>query len=104
MAKWPYNTKRWERVRRYKLREAPCCEACLAQGRVECASAVDHRVPISRGGDPFPPLDGLASLCAHCHNAKSNAEKRGEDWLRKGCDERGYPLDRRHPWYRASSS
>jgi hypothetical protein len=24
----------------------------------------------------------------------------GEDWLRKGCDIFGYPLDPNHPWYR----
>jgi hypothetical protein len=24
----------------------------------------------------------------------------GEDWLRKGCDIFGYPLDPNHPWYK----
>jgi hypothetical protein len=24
----------------------------------------------------------------------------GEDWLRKGCDVFGYPLDPNHPWYK----
>jgi 5-methylcytosine-specific restriction enzyme A len=101
MAKWPYSTAAWQRLRRLKLREHPLCEACLAQGRIEPASAVDHRVPVSAGGYAFPALADLASLCAACHNAKSNAERRGEDWLRKGCDVRGYPLDPAHPWYRS---
>ena len=57
-------------------------------------------LPIKRGGDPFPHLDQLASLCEGCHNAKTRAEQMGEDWLRKGCDVFGYPLDPNHPWYR----
>jgi hypothetical protein len=42
----------------------------------------------------------LASLCARCHNAKSRAEQAGEDYLIKGCDVFGNPLDPKHPWYR----
>src|SRR5215510_10954341 len=101
MAKWPYNTQRWQRLRRMKLREHPLCEACLAQGRIEPASAVDHRVRVTAGGNPYPVLDQLASLCASCHNSKTRAEQAGEDWLQKGCDVRGYPLDPAHPWYKS---
>ena len=78
---------------RLKLREHPLCQACLQVGRIEPATVVDHRTPIKRGGDPFPHLDHLASLCESCHNAKTRAEQMGEDWLRKGCDIFGYPLD-----------
>ncbi|SRR6266705_5637863 len=106
MSVWPYSTRRWERLRRAKLRERPLCEACLQQGRIELAVAVDHRKPITKRAraerdvcEAFPHLDLLASLCASCHNAKSNAEQRGGDWLRKGCDVFGRPLDPRHPWY-----
>ena len=67
---------------------------------IEPATAVDHRTPIKRGGEPFSHLDELASLCEGCHNAKTRAEQMGEDWLRKGCDIFGYPLDPNHPWYR----
>ena len=86
MATSPYTTQRWQRLRRLKLREHPLCQACLQVGRIEPAVAVDHRVPIKRGGDPFPHLEQLASLCESCHNAKTRAEQMGEDWLRKGCD------------------
>ncbi|ULJ72587.1 hypothetical protein [Rhizobium gallicum] len=27
----------------------------------------------AKGGDPFPPLSGLMSMCAECHNIKTNA-------------------------------
>ena len=100
MATWPYTTQRWQRLRKHKLREHPLCEACLQTGRIEPATAVDHRVRIADGGDPFPALDQLASLCTSCHNTKTRAEQAGEtSWLTKGCDARGYPLDRNHPWY-----
>ena len=62
MSSWPYSTQRWQRLRRAKLRVYPLCEACLQIGYVEPAAAVDHRTPINAGGDPYPPLDQLASL------------------------------------------
>jgi 5-methylcytosine-specific restriction enzyme A len=102
MAKWPYTTQRWQKLRRHKLREHPLCEACLQLGSIVPATTVDHRVAISAGGDPFPPPDKLASLCERCHNAKTRAEQLGEDYMRKGCDVFGYPLDPAHPWYRRS--
>jgi 5-methylcytosine-specific restriction enzyme A len=100
MATWPYTTQRWQRLRRHKLREHPLCQACLQVGRIEPATVVDHRSPIRRGGDPFPALEQLASLCARCHNAKTRAEQAGEAYLIKGCDVFGNPLDPKHPWYR----
>jgi 5-methylcytosine-specific restriction endonuclease McrA len=94
MAKWPYSTARWQHLRRQKLQQNPLCEACMQDGRVEPATDVDHRKPINAGGDPFPPLDGLASLCASCHNAKTRAEQLGEtNWMYTGCDITGRPRD-----------
>ena len=100
MSIWPYSTQRWQRMRRMKLRRNPLCEACIKVGRIEPATAVDHRVPISAGGDPYPGLDELASLCARCHNLKTRGEQVGENYLTKGCDVNGMPLDPRHPWNR----
>ena len=101
MAKWPYSTQRWQRLRRHKLREQPLCEACMQWGLIEPANVVDHKKPISAGGKPYPPLAELASVCESCHNAKSRAEQMGESrWFYKGCDIFGRPLDPQHPWYR----
>ncbi len=101
MSTYPYNTARWGRLRRLKLQVNPLCQSCLQLGRIEAATAVDHRKPISAGGEPFPALDGLASLCASCHNTKTRAEQMGEEnWLHKGCDVHGFPLDPNHPWNR----
>jgi len=106
MSCWPYTTRRWERLRLVKLATHPCCEACLQVGEVVPAEVVDHRIPISERGrkerlmaEAFPPLDGLASLCASHHNQKTRAEQLGEkDWMRKGCDIFGRPNDPDHHW------
>jgi 5-methylcytosine-specific restriction enzyme A len=84
----------------------PLCEACMQLGRITPANEVDHRTPISvkgrkerRAEEAFPHTDDLASLCKPCHSAKTRAEQRGEkNWLFKGCDVFGRPLDPRHHW------
>lgn len=101
MASWPYNTAQWQRLREAKLDETPLCEACDQRGRVTIANTVDHRVAIKAGGDPFPPLDGLRSMCAPCHSIKTNAadrpDRRAGRGLLRGCDADGRPLDPNHP-------
>jgi 5-methylcytosine-specific restriction enzyme A len=108
MSEWPYTTRQWERVRRQKMMRDPLCEACLQVGEIVPAEVVDHRTPITKEGrekrsaaEAFPHLDGLASLCANHHNAKTRAEQLGEkNWMHKGCDIFGRPLDPNHPWNR----
>ena len=103
MSKWPYNTQRWQRLRRMKLQEDPLCKLCLDANRVEPATVVDHLVAINKGGDPFPPLYALLSLCASCHNTKTRViEQLGRKFLVRGCDVHGMPLDPDHPWNRRS--
>lgn len=101
MADWPYNTAAWRSLRRAKLAEKPLCEACERRGKLVQASTVDHVMAIARGGDPFPPLDGLMSMCAACHNSKTNAvDRAGGKGLRfKGCDVNGLPIDDAHPFF-----
>ena len=95
MSVWPYSTRRWQRLRQLKLRACPLCTACLAQNRIEQATVVDHVVAITAGGDPFPALDKLASLCTSCHSQKTrNVEQLGRKIPVKitiGSD--GYPID-----------
>lgn len=103
MSKWPYNTQRWLRLRKFKLRQHPLCQACLDVGRIEPATTVDHVTAIKAGGDPYPPLDRLRSMCESCHNRKTrHVEQLGKAEAPKvwGCDEFGYPLDPAHPWNR----
>jgi 5-methylcytosine-specific restriction enzyme A len=98
MAQFPYSTTRWVKLRRLKLSHHTLCEACLARGRVEPATTVHHRHRVTAGGDPYPALDQLASLCAPCHNAHTRCEQTGRDFMRTGCDVFGRPLDPAHPW------
>jgi 5-methylcytosine-specific restriction enzyme A len=100
MAKWPYTTQRWQRLRKLKLQHNPLCECCIKIDRIEPANVVDHITPINSGGDPYPGLDDLASLCERCHNLKTRGEQVGENYLLKGCDVLGNPLDPKHPWYK----
>lgn len=104
MASWPYNTVAWQRLRQAKLSAKPICEVCERRGRTALADAVDHIVAIAKGGDPFPPLDGLMSLCASCHNSKTARMDRGNSKGAsrfKGCDVDGNPLDDEDGWWAA---
>jgi hypothetical protein len=96
MAAWPYSTARWQRLRMAKLMDTPLCEACERRGVIVGADAVDHVVAIEAGGNPFPPLEGLMSLCWSCHSSKTGRVDRGNKSLKrglKGCDVHGNPLD-----------
>ena len=102
MADWPYNTKQWRNLRAAHLSRSPMCEACQGMGRLTIANHVDHRTPISAGGHAFPSFDGLASLCASCHSAKTargvEAGAIRTTKTRKGCNADGTPLDPMHGW------
>lgn len=103
-----YTSARWRRLRAQKLAASPLCEACRAEtGRVVAATVVDHRKPVRLGGDPFPPLSGLRSLCWPCHSAKTargpEAGAASTTKPRKGCNPDGSPLDPAHPWHDAET-
>lgn len=72
MAKWPYCTTQWKKLRFAKLNESPVCVICEKRGLTELATTVDHVKPIRQGGDPFPELSGLMALCERCHNEKTS--------------------------------
>jgi hypothetical protein len=108
MSKHPYNTAAWQRLREAKLSESPLCQACLRREVVEPAIAVDHVVAIAKGGDPFPPLSGLMSLCESCHNSKTRRLDSADSGKHvtgfKGCDTDGSPLDPDDPWYAGTAA
>lgn len=103
MAKWPYCTSKWQRLREAKLNQTPVCLVCELRGETELATTVDHIKPISQGGDAFPALDGLMALCERCHNEKTSGFDRtaGNATGRrfKGCDAHGNPIDPADGWW-----
>lgn len=105
MAKWPYSTARWQRLRERHLSIEPLCRGCLP--RIVPANTVDHIVAVSDGGPAFPDHDGLASYCPSCHSAKTargtEAGAAKSSKPRRGCDVDGRPLSSDHPWKRVSS-
>lgn len=100
MAKWPYSTARWQKLRRYKLSLNPLCEHCLLERRTTPAQHVDHIKAIKQGGCPWD-MDNLQSLCASCHTRKTVVVDIGgaERLPVKGIDPMtGKPLDPQH-WF-----
>ena len=108
MAKRVYYTARWRALRQAKLDEQPYCEVCQRRGMLVPATVVDHKRSIASGGDPFPTLAELASMCASCHNAKTAASDNphafggGSSLAFKGCGPDGLPIDGDHPFWRGS--
>jgi 5-methylcytosine-specific restriction protein A len=102
VAEWPYNTATWRKLREAHLSLDPTCRGCRKMGRLVIANTVDHAVPVSAGGHPFPGHDGLVSYCPSCHSAKtargSEAGAARSAKPRRGCDANGNPLDPSHPW------
>ncbi len=92
MAKWPYNTPRWKRLRMIVLRQEPFCRACRRAGELTPASQVDHIQEIRQGGAVWS-ISNLQPLCASCHSRKTNKspDKRVDP-------DTGKPLDSSHWW------
>jgi 5-methylcytosine-specific restriction protein A len=66
------HSKKWTVTRRRVLTANPICEDCGNR----LAEEVDHRTPLSAGGDPYA-LENLAALCRPCHWRKTARENRG---------------------------
>jgi 5-methylcytosine-specific restriction enzyme A len=68
------------------------------RGVTTTATTVDHKVRVSTGGDPFPPLSGLMSMCASCHNSKTMTGDVHGGVALKGAGVDGLPIDPAHPF------
>jgi 5-methylcytosine-specific restriction endonuclease McrA len=90
-----YDTKRWKKLRLYKLFEDPICQYC----NKSAATEVDHRIAVENGGDPFE-YENLMSACKACHSRKTYyVEILGRKTIPiKGCTDSGDPLDPDHWW------
>jgi len=68
MAKWPYGTKRWQRLRLVHLAGEPFCRFCERVGAVTVATVVDHIVPVREAPERAFDQGNLQSLCRPCHD------------------------------------
>jgi 5-methylcytosine-specific restriction endonuclease McrA len=91
-----YESARWRRLRRLKLRKEPMCALC-PPGFKKPATDVDHVLPVRDRPDLAWDWGNLQSLCHECHSVKTGSE-RSENVLMPGCDRDGLPLDARHWW------
>lgn len=69
-----YNSKAWKVLRNEYLFMNPLCVECFKHDIIRDAYIVDHIIPINKGGDPLPSLEGLQGLCPSC-----DAKKRARD-------------------------
>jgi 5-methylcytosine-specific restriction protein A len=69
--------RKWRKARAAYLLDHPFCEDCEAEGRLEAATIVDHRVP--HLGDPvlFWDQSSWRGLCRTHHNRKTATEDGG---------------------------
>lgn len=63
--------RRWQKIRAAHLRANPLCVECLANGRSELATIVDHIEPHRGDTVRFWAKENLQSLCIECHNRKT---------------------------------
>ncbi len=98
-----YRTAEWRTLRAKILAARPVCQSpgCSAP-----SSHIDHIVPMRSGGAAFSPAN-LQALCQRCHNRKTamvdggfGNRQRGGVPLTVGFDDKGNPVDPRHPFHR----
>jgi 5-methylcytosine-specific restriction endonuclease McrA len=98
----PYYDAKWRKARARFLSANPLCTECRRHNYLVEATEVDHVIEHKGDYKLFWDQTNWAPLCHECHSRKTmcaNLETaRGRPVLRRGADERGIPLDPRHPW------
>lgn len=67
---------RWQKERERYLMSNPLCGYCQAEGRVEPATVVDHKIPHRGDQALFWDRSNWQPLCASCHSSVKQAEER----------------------------
>lgn len=79
-----YDSARWRRLSRLKLRQCPLCELCKERGAITPAEDVHHIVPFMEGKDSVErnslaySYENLLSLCKKCHQSIHNSRADGD--------------------------
>lgn len=66
---------RWQKARATFLKSHPLCIRCQAEGRIEPATVVDHRIPHRGDQALFWDQTNWDPLCAHHHSADKQREE-----------------------------
>jgi 5-methylcytosine-specific restriction enzyme A len=66
---------RWQQARLGYLQAHPLCVMCQAEGRVEAATVVDHKVPHRGDMASFWDRDNWQSLCSTHHSADKQRQE-----------------------------
>lgn len=82
------NGTAWRKLRAAVLRLTPLCRHCPSP-----ATDVDHVDNDPSNND----RDNLQGLCHECHSRKTNADMGRR--VAYGCNDKGIPLDKSHPWH-----
>ena len=72
-----YSTGYWQKQRRAQLSKEPLCAACLLEGRVVQAEAIDHVFPHRQNAEKFK-TNLFQSLCTTHHTLKTQEENEGK--------------------------
>ena len=72
-----YSTGYWQKQRRAQLSKEPLCAACLLEGRVVQAIAIDHVFPHRQNAEKFK-TNLFQSLCIAHHTIKTQEENEGK--------------------------
>ena len=72
----PYNTARWQRLRKRQLQKEPLCRFHQARGEFVPATVCDHTEP-HRGDLERFWAGPFQSLCDPCHNSDKQRMERG---------------------------
>jgi 5-methylcytosine-specific restriction protein A len=85
-----------DRARRM-ARTKGLCEHCLAEGRTQLATVVNHKVPLARGGEDVD--ENTENLCAR-HDELVTAQQFGKQAPieARGVNAAGRPTSPDHPW------
>ncbi len=63
--------RRWQKFRKWYLKQHPLCEECLRHGVATPATVVDHIQPFRGDVKLQYDLSNLQALCKKCHDKKT---------------------------------
>lgn len=90
MARSPYSSATWRRVRLFVLRrDGYVCRIRLS-GCTDVATEADHIVSIDDGGAWYDPLN-LRAACKHCNSLRGNITKQAKLRANRGDEPAGPP-------------